>query len=68
MSTADLVAKIDSLPAQKREDLLSLLATMTSPPADPFIARIRERRQRLKAEFGYFGTADTLRDLRAEGR
>ena len=68
MSTQELVAKIDSLPAEKREDLLKLLTTMTSPPADPFMARIRERRERLKAQFGCFGTAEVLRDLREEGR
>ena len=68
MGTAELIAKIESLPEQKREDLLTLVNTMASPPADPFIARVRERREQLKAQFGYFGTAEILRDLRDEGR
>jgi hypothetical protein len=68
MGTAELIAKIESLPARKQEDLLTLVNTMASPPADPFIARVRERRELLKAQFGYFGTAEILRESRDEGR
>ncbi len=68
MSTAELIAKIESLPARKQEDLLRVVNAMTSPPTDPFVARVRERRELLKAEFGYFGTAEIMRELRDEGR
>ena len=68
MSTIELVERINSLPEEQRKGIEALVETIASPPSDPWIARIRERRERLRAQYGTFGTPETIRELRENGR
>ena len=68
MGTTELVERINSLPEEKRKGIEALVEVIASPPPDPWIARIRERRERLRAQYGNFGTVETIRELREYGR
>ena len=65
MGTTELVDRINSLPEEKRKGIEALVEVIASPPPDPWIARIRER---LRAQYGNFGTVETIRELRENGR
>ena len=70
MSTAELLQKIQALPAplqQKVEDFVEALAARASSekPEDPFFARVEALRDQIKTEYGTFpGALSHLRELR----
>jgi len=73
MSPTSLVKKIAALPAAEQERVTALVDELMAKAKaarteDPLVVRIRERRERLRRDFGNFGTLDTLRELRDEGR
>lgn len=75
MTREALLEKIESLPEEKLaqvEALVSRLLPSESDPAsksagDPFIDRVRARRERLLREHGLYDTTAILRQIREDG-
>lgn len=79
MASKSLIDKIEALPAEKKaevEDFVEFLArrgAADSPGSAPkrfsdeTLERMRERRERLFKEHGYFDSLSILRDLRENG-
>ena len=69
MSTAELIEKIQALPAplqHKVEDFVAALAARAGDkPENPFFARVEALRDQIRTEYGTFpGALSHLRELR----
>lgn len=81
MASRSLIDKIEALPPEKKaevEDFVEFLTRRRGPSGRPetppvkrfpdeILERMRERRERLFKEHGYFDTLPILRDLRENG-
>lgn len=78
MSTKTLIAKIDSLPPEKRAEVESFVDRLAGSPPEKatasgaipgeLVVRIEARRQRLFKERGLFDSVPLIREFRETGR
>lgn len=75
MTKQALIEKIESLPEEKLAEVEALVSRLLpsagheadKPSRDPFIERVRARRERLLREHGLYDTSAILREIREDG-